>query len=120
MLCHDPGFCDVTVDASGAQLTLEDELGAPARPAAGAYSPKWIYGARWPFCAAPTTLVLSNLPDSILQEDLIEILDKEGFSSFYDFVYLPVDADSGRNMGYAIVNLTRHQYGLSLAAIMQG
>jgi len=65
-------------------------------------------------------MILSNLPRGLLQEDLIEILDKEGFSGFYDFLYLPSSAESGKNSGYAIVNLTRHEYGLSLSASMHG
>merc|ERR1719199_886048 len=80
----------------------------------------WVYGAEWPFCVAPTTLMLSNLPTDLLQEDLIEVLDKEGFSGFYDFLYLALDPNTHRNLGHAIVNLTRHEYGLALSALMHG
>lgn len=119
--CTDACECGVVIDASGSPLDSPAEsVGEPARPPQGAHAPVWVYGAQWPHCVAPTTLVLSNLPDSLLQEDLIEILDKEGYSGFYDFFYLPTEPDHCRNLGYAIINLTRHEYGLSLSALMHG
>lgn len=118
--CTDAASCGVEIDASGTPLHSLPLLGAPAKPEAGSYAPTWIYGANWPFCVAPTTLMLSNLPEDLLQEDLIEILDKEDFSGFYDFLYLVADPDSGRSLGCAIVNLTRHEYGLALSAMMHG
>lgn len=119
--CTDAAVCGVLVDASGKPLeAVLDDVGAPARPPQGSHAPTWIYGAEWPHCVAPNTLMLSNLPDDLLQEDLIEILDKEGFSGFYDFLYLPSNASSGSKLGYAIVNMTRHEYGLALSASMQG
>lgn len=121
--CSDADVCGIVVDASGRPLEkdagLENE-GGPTRPSPDAYAPTWVYGQQWPFCAAPTTLVLSNLPSDLLQEDLIEILDKENFNGFYDFVHLPMDDEGNLNSGYAIVNLTRHEYGLSLSALMHG
>lgn len=119
--CTDAASCGVTTDAAGMPLeNTEEVVGAPSRPPLGSYAPTWVYGATWPFCVAPTTLVLSNLPDDLLQEDLIEVLDKSGFGCFYDFIYLPMDHEFQRNLGYAIVNLTRHEYGLALAASVYG
>lgn len=118
--CTDATTCGIDTDANGAPLVSSLEVvGAPERPGTDAFAPTWIYGSRWPFCVAPTTLVLCNLPADLLQEDLIEILDKEGFSGFYDFLYLASDS-TGKNSGNAIVNLTRHEYGLALSALMQG
>lgn len=119
--CTDAAICGVGVDANGASLySTEDVVGAPARPAQGSYVPTWVYGTQWPFSAAPTTLILSNIPTDLNQEDLIEIFDKEGFSGFYDFLHLPMDLEFSSNAGYAIVNLTRHEYGLALAALING
>jgi len=65
-------------------------------------------------------LRFGGLPAELTQEDLLEVLDKRGFSGFYDFVFVPTDAQTGCGLGYAIVNLTRHTYGLSLAAQLHG
>jgi len=120
--CSDAATCGVTVDASGSSLESDGcaEVGAPARPPPDAYAPMWVYGPQWPYCSAPTTLVLSGLPEDLTQDDVIEILDKEGFNGYYDFIYLPMNSDLAGNCGYVVVNMTRHEYGLALAALMQG
>lgn len=91
---------------------------APPPPPQGAYIPEWPYGTAWPFSHAPTTLTLNGLPREMSQEDLVELLDKFGFSGFYDFVFMPTDSETRRSRGCALVNLSRHSYGLSLAAHM--
>lgn len=93
---------------------------APPMPPRGSFAPAWTYGQSWPSSHAPTSLNLSGLPAELTQEDLLEVLDKRGFSGFYDFVFVPTDAQTRRGLGYAVVNLTRHAYGLSLAAQMHG
>lgn len=97
----------------------EEAACAPPPPAPGAYTPQWEYGPCWPFNWAPTTLALFALPAELAQTDLVEVLDKFGFSGFYDFVFMPSDS-RGINEGRAFVNLTRHEYGLSLAARLHG
>eukprot|EP00930_Biecheleria_cincta_P033668 TRINITY_DN23324_c0_g1_i1.p1 TRINITY_DN23324_c0_g1~~TRINITY_DN23324_c0_g1_i1.p1 ORF type:complete len:346 (+),score=54.69 TRINITY_DN23324_c0_g1_i1:169-1206(+) len=82
------------------------------------FKPKWYYGNAWPFNTAPTTLLLSNLPSELTQLDLLSVLDKLGFSSYYDFVFLPTDLKTGRHQGPAIVNLTRHSIAVTLATHM--
>jgi hypothetical protein len=73
----------------------------------------------WPVSSPPTTLMLSNLPLDLTQEDLIEILDREEFSGFYDFVFFP-GIDIASQSRHAIVNLTEHKHGLDLAARFHG
>jgi len=99
----------------------EEEIAAcaPPPPAPGAYAPPWPYGPTWPFTAAPTTLELRRLPKELTRDDLLEVLDKLGFSGFYDFVFLEENCNS-RHEGCAVVNLTRHAYGLSLAPLLHG
>lgn len=89
-------------------------------PSEEAYRPKWVYGSSWPFNYAPTTLILDSLPLDLTQAELLAVLDASGFHGLYDFVFLPASLRTGRNQGSAIINLTRHSYGLALAARAQG
>jgi RNA recognition motif-containing protein len=52
-----------------------------------------------------TTVMLKNIPNDYTQEMLLKLLDEEGFSCKYDFVYLPMDFRSGSAFGYAFINL---------------
>jgi hypothetical protein len=52
-----------------------------------------------------TTVMLRNLPNNYTRAKLLKLLDEEGFSSKYDFVYLPMDFKSHASLGYAFVNL---------------
>jgi len=52
-----------------------------------------------------TTVMLKNIPNDYTQEMLLKMLDDEGFSCKYDFVYLPMDFRSGSAFGYAFINL---------------
>merc|ERR1712151_321717 len=49
-----------------------------------------------------------------------QILNNEGFNGLYDFIFLPTSLRTGRSTRYAIVNFTRHSYGLLLAAHFHG
>lgn len=52
-----------------------------------------------------TTVMLKNIPNDYTQDMLLKLLDDEGFSRKYDFVYLPMDFRSGSAFGYAFINL---------------
>lgn len=102
-----------------------EEEWAPPPPPPGSYVPAWVPGPYWPFNISPTTLSLSNLPDDLTQDELLEILDREEFSGLYDFVFLPAAcAGSGsapaQGPRCALVNLIKHQHALSLAARLHG
>jgi len=52
----------------------------------------------------PTTVMLRNIPNQYSREKLCKRLDSQGFEGVYDFLYLPIDRNSERNMGYAFIN----------------
>merc|ERR1719357_1531578 len=51
-----------------------------------------------------TTVMIRSLPQSYTRQTLLELLDAEGFSGRYDFVYLPIDFTSAVNLGYCFIN----------------
>jgi len=52
-----------------------------------------------------TTVMLRNMPNNYSREMLLELLDSEGFSGQYDFLYLPIDFQTKACLGYAFINL---------------
>jgi len=56
-----------------------------------------------------TTVIIRNVPQNYTRAMLLELLDREGFSGLYDFVYLPVKFGSSSAFGYALVNLIDHE-----------
>jgi len=79
------------------------------------FSPPWPYSSHWPFNRAPTTLELLNLPSSMTEDDLVQILDSLGLSGMYNFVYVPWDTNRQQNQGRAIINSDRHADACRLA-----
>lgn len=67
-----------------------------------------------------TTIMLRNCPNDLKRDMLMEILDKVGFDSCYDFVYLPVDFRRVAGLGYAFVNFTTHDNALRAMDCFQG
>jgi len=57
-----------------------------------------------------TTVMLRNLPNNYTRDMLLELLDDQGFNGKYDFVYLPVDFKRMAGLGYAFVNMEKHEY----------
>merc|ERR1712032_704021 len=61
---------------------------------------------------ALTTVMMRNIPYSYTRSRLLELLDAHGFSDQYDFVYMPVDFETTRSLGFAFVNLSTTQQAL--------
>merc|ERR1712187_211500 len=59
-----------------------------------------------------TTLMLRNLPNDYNREMFLDMLDGECLAGEYDFVYLPMDFQTGSGLGYAFVNFTSHEEAL--------
>jgi len=52
-----------------------------------------------------TTVMLRNVPSSLMRNMLLQLLDGMGFAGSCDMVYVPVDFSTGAGLGYALVNL---------------
>jgi hypothetical protein len=67
-----------------------------------------------------TTAMLRNLPCGFTRSILLEILDHEGFTGIYDFVYVPIDFKRGLCKGYAFVNVTSAEHLQRLVEVFDG
>jgi hypothetical protein len=57
------------------------------------------------FDGLKTTVMLRQLPAGFTRTMMIRLIESEGFSRRFDFVYVPVDFSTGLALGYGFVNL---------------
>jgi len=55
-----------------------------------------------------TTLMLRNLPNDYGRDDVLQMLEQDGFAKCFDFFYYPTDFKSRAGLGYAFVNFATH------------
>lgn len=66
-----------------------------------------------------TSLMFKQLPKEISADEILYALDSRGFAGTYDFFYLPLNFDTGRNLGYAFVNFTEHDIAVDCMDLFQ-
>lgn len=69
---------------------------------------------------AVTTMMLKNIPCRISQEEVMSHVDLKGFSTKYDFFYLPKDVKFRANLGYAFINFVTPEDAALFEAEMNG
>jgi len=67
-----------------------------------------------------TSLILRNIPNSYTRPLLLELLNSHGFDGLYNFVYLPMDFNTGVGLGYAFVNFVDHASAQSFFEKLRG
>jgi len=66
------------------------------------------------------TLMLRNIPVTFDRMTLMADFDTRGFRGAYDFFYLPIDFQTGNNLGYAFVNLSELKQAQRFRSVYQG
>lgn len=56
------------------------------------------------FALTRTTVMMRNLPNNLDREQLVQLMDEEGFQGCYNLVYLPMDFKSKAGLGYAFID----------------
>jgi RNA recognition motif-containing protein len=64
--------------------------------------------------------MLRNLPCSFTRSALLEMLDSQGFTGLYDFVYVPIDFERELCKGYAFVNMSTAEHLQRLVEVFNG
>lgn len=67
-----------------------------------------------------TTLMFRNLPGEFTRDMFTDLLNREGFSGLYDFVYVPIDFRSRAGFGYAFVNMISPEAALHFMNHFEG
>lgn len=75
---------------------------------------------RVPGAEMRTTVVIRNIPVDCMRDQLVGILDAEGFAFCFDFLYLPVDFAKQTSVGNAFVNFTTPEHALRFLAHFDG
>jgi hypothetical protein len=51
-----------------------------------------------------TTVIMRNIPFEYTRDDILELIDRQGFNGLYDLLCLPVDFQTELNHGYVFIN----------------
>jgi hypothetical protein len=67
-----------------------------------------------------TSVVLRNIPKQFSRTELVELLNRHGFASRFDFVYVPFDFKFNRSVGCIFVNFISHEIALEAFDVFNG
>lgn len=69
---------------------------------------------------AATTFMLRNIPNKYTRHMLVAEINERGFAKKFDFLYLPLDFQCGRNFGYAFINLVSGDFVADFMRLFHG
>jgi len=78
---------------------------SPTRPAEAPILPKPVKQQCVNIDQTKTTVMIRNMPNNYTRTMVLELLDQNGFTGQYDFVYLPIDFETKACLGYAFINM---------------
>lgn len=104
---------DVSTQRPGDAVSDGDDTDASMRSVAAAkpldttidYVEKFDWADADDLDCGKTTVMFRNVPNDYTRSMFLALLDNEGFTHQYDFVYLPIDFSSKSGFGYAFINL---------------
>jgi hypothetical protein len=67
-----------------------------------------------------TTVMMRNVPNNLDRDELIRLVDNEGFAGSYNLVYLPIDFKSKAGLGYAFIDFQRNEDAEKFFEVFQG
>lgn len=70
--------------------------------------------------SAFTTLMVRNIPTRYTASSLLDVLKHHGFADCLDFMYLPMDLRTKKNVGYAFVNFIKPETAKMFLQSFQG
>jgi len=104
-----------TMPAAAARIPHEKNKGTKAR-----YGGSSKLGGGDPGESENTTIILRNLPLECTRNELLDILDAQGFWGCYNFLHLPVDFQTKTGLGYALLNLVNHSAASRVKSHFEG
>lgn len=67
-----------------------------------------------------TTVMMRNIPNNCTREQLITLIEENGFQSCFDLVYLPIDLKNKVGLGYAFLNFRSNEDANAFILSFQG
>lgn len=67
-----------------------------------------------------TSLMVRNIPTRYTASTLLEAFEQGGFSQTLDFMYLPMDFKTKKNVGYAFINFADSEAARNFVGCFQG
>lgn len=117
-------FCETETSSAHCRASECGNSLGPRQLSSSVYSSSDDSGSQNDGLSSPacTTVMLRNIPNKYTRSGLLSALVERGFDPNVDCnnLYLPMDAGSGCNLGYAFLNFTSHEKAMSFMEQFDG